>query len=63
LMTSEPLSMNMSNSVLPVPAAGERVKRNDRSRSLKRQVLDMAPVRRGLLWFYDRVFAWYFSEA
>lgn len=63
LMTSEPLSMNMSNSVLPVPAAGERVKRNDRSRSLKRQVLDMAPVRRGLLWFYDRVFAWYFSKA
>ncbi|MFQ5921609.1 MAG: hypothetical protein ACE5M4_02095, partial [Anaerolineales bacterium] len=61
LMTTEPLSMNMSNSVLPVP--GERAPRYGRSGSLKRQVLDLAPVRRGLLWLYDRVFAWYFIEA
>ncbi len=63
LMTTEPLSMNMSNSVLPVPAEGERASRNGRPGSLKRQVLDLAPIRRGLLWLYDRVFAWYFGEA
>ncbi|MFV2044895.1 MAG: hypothetical protein ACC700_16875, partial [Anaerolineales bacterium] len=60
LMTPDPLSMNMSNSVIPVPDVG----RNGRpSRSIRRQVLDFGPVRRGLLWFYDRVFAWYFTES
>ncbi|MCH7611268.1 MAG: glycosyltransferase family 2 protein [Chloroflexi bacterium] len=60
LMTPEPLAMNMSNSVLPVPAgSGNRRP----SKSLKRRVLDLAPVRRGLLWFYDRVFSWYYAEA
>ncbi|GMR10740.1 MAG: hypothetical protein BMS9Abin28_1563 [Anaerolineae bacterium] len=59
LMTSEPLAMNMSNSVLPVPSSGVN---NHKARSLRRQMLDLGPVRRGLLWFYDRVFSWYFAE-
>ena len=60
LMTPEPLAMNMSNSVLPVPVGSEN---RHPSKSLKRRVLDLAPVRRGLLWFYDRVFSWYYAEA
>lgn len=59
LMTPDPLSMNMSNSVIPVPAVGTA---NGRSASLKQQVLNFEPIRRSLLWFYDRVFAWYFGE-
>ena len=60
LMTPEPLAMNMSNSVLPIPASGGS---SHKARSLSRRVLNLGPVRRGLLWFYDRVFSWYFSEA
>jgi hypothetical protein len=59
LMTPDPLTMNMSNSVIPVPAVGTM---NGRPASLKRKVLNFGPLRRALLWFYDRVFAWYFSE-
>ena len=59
LMTSDPLAMNMSNSVNPVPTIS---KKGRQSRSVRRHVLDFGPVRRGLLWFYDRVFAWYFAE-
>ena len=60
LMTSEPLAMNMSNSVLPVPKSGAN---GSRPRSLKRRLLEFRPIRRGLLWFYDRVFAWYFADS
>ncbi|MFV2044040.1 MAG: glycosyltransferase family A protein [Anaerolineales bacterium] len=60
LMTPEPLAMNMSNSVLPVPASGAN---SHKTRSISRRVLDLGPVRRGLLWFYDRIFSWYFAEA
>ena len=59
LMTPEPLAMNMSNSVLPVPSSGAS---NHEARSVSRRLLDLGPVRRGLLWFYDRVFSWYFAE-
>jgi hypothetical protein len=59
LMTPKPLAMNMSNSVVPVPAAGTA---NGRPVSVKRRLLNFGPVRRPLLWFYDRVFAWYFGE-
>ncbi len=59
LMTPDPLSMNMSNSVIPVPAVGAA---NGRPASLKRRLLNFGPLRRALLWFYDRVFAWYFGE-
>ena len=60
LMTPEPFSMNMSNSLAPVPAV---VTANGRPASLKRRLLNFGPLRRVLLWFYDRVFAWYFGEA
>lgn len=60
LMTPDPFSMNMSNSVIPVPAVGTA---NGRSTSLKRQVLYFGPLRRGLLWIYDRIFAWYFGKS
>ena len=59
LMTPDPLSMNMSNSVIPVPEVGPM---NGRPASLKRKVLNFGPLRRALMWFYDRIFAWYFSE-
>lgn len=60
LMTPDPLAMNMSNSTMSVPASS---KNGRKSRTLRRQVLDFGPVRRGLLWFYDRVFAWYFVDS
>ena len=59
LMTTDPLSMNMSNSVEELPAIGSI---NGRAPSLKQQLLNFGPLRRLLLWFYDRVFTWYFVQ-
>ena len=62
LMTPEPLVMNMSNSVLPVPQADGKAAERARADGLGRRLLEWSPVRRGLLWFYDRVFGWYYGE-
>jgi hypothetical protein len=62
LMTPDPLVMNMSNSVRPVPAAdGGRVGPASPD-GVGRRLLHLPPVRRGLLWFYDKVFDWYYGE-
>ena len=62
LMTPEPLVMNMSNSVLPVPQSESRGPSRVSPDGLGRRFLHWAPVRRGLLWFYDQVFAWYYGQ-
>ena len=43
LMTAEPLAMNMSNSIKPVPEAGTNGRKPN---SMKRRLLDISPVRR-----------------
>jgi hypothetical protein len=60
LMTPEPLVMNMSNSVIPVPPYGAGASRQASPNGLKGRILGLMPVKRSLLWFYDRVFDWYY---
>jgi glycosyltransferase involved in cell wall biosynthesis len=59
LMTPQPLVMNMSNNPWSVNS-GARAR--SQSNKIKRRLLEVRPVRRGLLWFYDKVFSWYFGE-
>lgn len=60
LMVCDPLAMNMSNTLgylrgeLKASAPSPR-------RSLKKQFLEFAPVKRILLAFYNRIFHWYYS--
>jgi len=61
LMTAEPLVMNMSNSVIPVPSNGASARREASPNGLKGRILQLTPIRRSLLWFYDRVFDWYYG--
>lgn len=61
LMTPEPRAMNMSNSLTPVPLLGEGQGPSQKTRSTRR-VLQLPLVRRVLLWLYDRIFRWYFTE-
>jgi len=62
LMTPEPLVMNMSNSVIPVPSSEARAFGPASPNGLKGRILQLAPIKRSLLWFYDRVFGWYYGE-
>lgn len=62
LMTPEPLVMNMSNTVMAVPEELASSKTGAHRRGAKRRLLELPPIRRGLLWFYDRVFHWYYGE-
>ncbi len=62
LMTADPLVMNMSNSVLPVPQGAASGPSQASPDGLGRRFLQWAPIRRGMLWFYDQVFAWYYGE-
>lgn len=62
LMTTDPLVMNMSNTAIPVPRSGAVHSARVSPDGVGRRLLDWGPVRRGLLWFYDRVFAWYYGE-
>ncbi len=60
LMTPEPLMTNLSNTLDQVPAvAGGGMSRRVR---WQRRLLDLRPVRRVLMAFYDAVFRWYYAE-
>ncbi len=62
LMTPEPFVMNMSNSVIPVPSNGANAGSPANLNGLKRRILELPPIKRSLLWFYDQVFDWYYRS-
>jgi glycosyltransferase involved in cell wall biosynthesis len=61
LMTTEPLSMNMSNRV-EISEEIASVKSRGRRPGLWRAILGLPPVRRVLLLVHDRIFRWYFES-
>ncbi|MEW6566788.1 MAG: glycosyltransferase family A protein [Chloroflexota bacterium] len=61
LMTPEPLMMNLSNTLERAPVSPHKVVRAARPRSWRRRLLDLPPVRRVLMAFYDAVFRWYYA--
>jgi glycosyltransferase involved in cell wall biosynthesis len=60
LMVSDPLAMNMSNTLGYLRGElGRPLKK--RTPSLGKRLLDAAPVKKLLLAFYNRIFNWYYS--
>ncbi|RMD65607.1 hypothetical protein D6833_02715 [Candidatus Parcubacteria bacterium] len=59
LMVTDPLVMNMSNTLGYL--RGELGKKTTRRPSLSRRILNLAPVRKVLLGVYNRIFRWYYS--
>lgn len=59
LMTSEPLTMNLSNSVDYVRSKSSTMVRSSQ-RTTKRKFLNFPPVRIILLAIYDQIFKWYY---
>lgn len=63
LMVSDPLAMNMSNTLRNVPGQTRQAdSRNDKKPVLLYRLLDFAPVQRILLAVYDRIFRWYYDR-
>ncbi|HTP00932.1 MAG TPA: glycosyltransferase family A protein [Anaerolineales bacterium] len=60
LMVSDPLAMNMSNTLGYVRGELKAPKKAARA-SLKKRLLEFGPVKRLLLALYNRIFHWYYS--
>ena len=60
LMTTDPLAQNMSNQV-PSYLSGEQAPKEESKNTLKRRVLNYAPVKQTLLGLYNRIFKAYYE--
>ncbi len=61
LMISEPLAMNMSNTLGYVRGELKGGPGKRPTASLKRRLLEAGPIKRVLLALYNRIFTWYYS--
>jgi glycosyltransferase involved in cell wall biosynthesis len=62
LMTTEPLVMNLSNSLEGIPVHGRVTKSPASSIHLGKRILNLPPIRWFLLLIYNRIFRWYYSR-
>ncbi len=62
LMTSRPLTMNMSNTLAPIPAPNSGKHTGTKTPSLKKRVLEFPLLKRGLLFIYDWIFRRYYGR-
>jgi hypothetical protein len=62
LMVSDPLAMNMSNTLgyLRGELGRDREKVKKKT-SFRQRVLNLGPVRKTLLALYNKIFSWYYS--
>ena len=61
LMVTDPLAMNMSNTLRNVPGV-DRQKPVTAVKGSSSPLLDFPPVKRVLLAFYDKIFRWYYDR-
>jgi glycosyltransferase involved in cell wall biosynthesis len=62
LMVSDPLAMNMSNTLGYVRGElGKGEERRKRKEGLARRVLELGPIKKVLLAVYNKIFSWYYS--
>ncbi len=61
LMVDEPLAMNMSNE-LPKELKGFQSQMRSRPKGFSRRILDMAPIKKFLLFLNNRIFHWYYDR-
>ncbi len=62
LMVSDPLAMNMSNTLRNAPGGTAKRAVNRASSGRMTALLDLPPVRRTLLSLYDTIFRWYYDR-
>ena len=62
LMTPEPFTMNMSNTLKEIPAASVSLPAPSRKRTFRERILSFAPLKWVLLFIYNRIFRWYYSN-
>ena len=62
LMTPEPFTMNMSNTLKDIPAVSASLRPPSRKRTLRERILSFAPLKWVLLFIYNRIFRWYYSN-
>jgi glycosyltransferase involved in cell wall biosynthesis len=60
LMVSDPLAMNMSNTLGYLRGELKQVGKKKRA-SLGKRLLEVAPIKKMLLAIYNKIFAWYYS--
>jgi hypothetical protein len=63
LMISDPLAMNMSNTLgyLRGELKDSGKERRKKKAGLKRRLLELGPIKRILLAVYNKIFGWYYS--
>jgi hypothetical protein len=62
LMVSDPLAMNMSNTLGYLRGElGKGGVKSKKKESLARRVLELGPIRKILLMMYNKIFNWYYS--
>lgn len=61
LMITDPLAMNMSNTLRPI-LESRYAEESPERRSLRRRILEAKPVKRILLAVYNRIFRWYYGS-
>ena len=61
LMVTEPLAMNMSNTLGYLRGELRTTQKAQKQKSLARRVLELSPIKKLLLAIYNRIFGWYYS--
>jgi glycosyltransferase involved in cell wall biosynthesis len=62
LMVSDPLAMNMSNTLGYLRGElGKQTERSKKKEGLARRVLELSPIKKMLLSVYNKIFNWYYS--
>jgi hypothetical protein len=63
LMVSDPLAMNLSNTLgyLRGELKENGKSKREKQKSIKRRVLELGPIKRMLLAVYNKIFSWYYS--
>jgi hypothetical protein len=62
LMVSDPLAMNMSNTLGYLRGElGKQKERGKKKAGFGKRVLELSPIKKVLLAVYNKIFSWYYS--
>jgi hypothetical protein len=62
LMVSDPLAMNMSNTLGYLRGElGKNKVKSKKGKGVARRLLELAPIKKMLLAVYNKIFSWYYS--
>jgi hypothetical protein len=61
LMVSDPLAMNMSNTLGYLRGELGQKERGKKKEGLGKRLLELPPIKKMLLAIYNKIFSWYYS--